>query len=100
MDQPTLRGLLRDSTLGLRLISGDADALERPLRWVHSTDLADPTPFLADDLALLTTGSQLAGSVTASEYVEQLTARGVVGLGFGTGVRYPEVPADLVAACT
>ncbi|MGM7672066.1 PucR family transcriptional regulator [Microbacterium sp. A93] len=100
MDQPTLRGLLRDSGLGLRLVSGDPDALDRPLRWVHSTDLTDPTPFLADDLALLTTGSQLDGSVTASAYVAQLTARGVVGLGFGTGVQYPEVPADLVAACT
>lgn len=100
MDQPTLRGLLRDQELGLRLISGAADALDRPLRWVHSTDLADPTPFLADDLALLTTGSQLDGAVAASAYVEQLAARGVVGLGFGTGVRHPEVPVELIAACT
>ncbi|MGM7680295.1 PucR family transcriptional regulator [Microbacterium sp. A94] len=102
MDQPSLRALLGRRDLGLRLVSEalPPEALDRPLRWVHSSDLADPTPFLADDLALLTTGSQLDGPVTASVYVAQLSARGVVGLGFGTGVRHPEVPADLVAACT
>jgi purine catabolism regulator len=29
---------------------------------VHSSDLADPTPFLADDLLLLTTGTQFVGA--------------------------------------
>ena len=60
--QPTLRSLLGRSDLGLRLASRSSDlppdALDAPLRWVHSSDLADPTPFLADDLLLLTTGTQ------------------------------------------
>lgn len=99
MIDPTLRGLLQTPALGLRLISGSDAPLDRPLRWVHSTDLADPTPFLADDLALLTTGGQFDGQVTASAYVDRLVARGVAGLGFGTGVRHPAVPEDLVAAC-
>lgn len=99
MDQPTLTSLLRESELGLRIVSGSPEALDRPLRWVHSTDLPDPTPFLADDLALLTTGSQFNESVTPSDYVERLAARGVVGLGFGTGVRRPDVPAELAVAC-
>ena len=48
--------------LHLRL-EGDAatledGALDRPIRWVHSSDLADPTPFLSEGLALLTTGTQ------------------------------------------
>lgn len=99
MDEPTLRGLLRLPPLGLRLLSGVGQPLDRAVRWVHSTDLADPTPFLADDLVLLTTGSQFDGQVTATEYVAALSARGVIGLGFGTGVRRPDVPGDLASAC-
>ncbi|GAA5152879.1 PucR family transcriptional regulator [Microbacterium pseudoresistens] len=99
MTEPTLRGLLATSDLGLRLVSDDADDLDRPLRWVHSTDLADPTPFLADDLVLLTTGSQFDGALSATEYVGRLAARGVVALGFGSGVHRTDIPADLIDAC-
>lgn len=99
MTRPTLRGLLQTPALDLRLISRADETLDRQLRWVHSTDLPDPTPFLADDLALLTTGSQFDGPTTAEEYVERLAARGVVGLGFGTGVRHPRLPESLVEAC-
>ncbi|WP_152545303.1 PucR family transcriptional regulator [Microbacterium sp. CH12i] len=105
MDQPTLRALLGRSDLGLRLISPAATlpsgALDRPLRWVHSSDLADPTPFLADDLALLTTGTQFDDDDVASidAYVARLAGRGVIGLGFGTEVQRPGIPEHLVSAC-
>jgi purine catabolism regulator len=99
MGQPTLRSLLQVPDLGLRLVSDGVRIEDRPMRWVHSTDLADPTPFLADDLVLLTTGSQFDGQVTAREYVGRLAGRGVVALGFGTGVQRPDVPADLIEAC-
>lgn len=103
-DEPTLRALLRRRDLGLVLISDETDladgALERPLRWVHSSDLADPTPFLSEDLALLTTGKQFDEAVSPDGYVGRLTDRGVRGLGFGTEVHRSGIPADLVAACT
>lgn len=111
--QPTLRALLGRADLALRLASREdllaPDALDAPLRWVHSSDLADPTPFLADDLLLLTTGTQF---VTAGEddgvvesageyeaYVARLRARGVRGLGFGTEVVRDGIPLGLVEAC-
>jgi purine catabolism regulator len=101
-DEPTLQALLRRRDLGLRLVSDPealADgALEQPLRWVHSSDLADPTPFLAEDLALLTTGTQL-DTADANSYVSRLADRGVRGLGFGTDVHRHGVPDELVAAC-
>ena len=57
---PTLRALLARRDLRLRLAVDESDldpgALDRPVRWVHSSDLADPTPFLSEGLALLTTG--------------------------------------------
>lgn len=105
-EQPTLRALLRQTDLQLTLVTPaetlPEGALDRALRWVHSSDLADPTPFLADDLALLTTGTQLVGqsAVSPSDYVHRLAARGVVGLGFGREVALPDVPAPLVEACT
>lgn len=102
-EQPTLRSLLRRRDLGLRLVSPDRaipeGALDRPLRWVHSSDLADPTPFLAEDLALLTTGTQFDRDSDIDLYVGRLADRGVVGLGFGTEVHRPGIPDDLIEAC-
>lgn len=97
--ESSLRALLDMPALGLHPIIGTSEQLAAPLRWVHSSDLADPTPFLADDLVLLTTGAQFAGEVDVTEYVARLTARGVLGLGFGTGVRMEAMPAELAEAC-
>ena len=103
MTQPTLRALLGRRDLRLRLVpfALAEDALDRPLRWVHSSDLGDPTPFLADDLALLTTGTQFADEDAASidAYISRLAERGVVGLGFGTEVQRAGIPERLIVAC-
>ena len=44
--------------LDVRLLAGEA-ALELPVRWVHISELADPTPWLSGGEVLLTTGMQL-----------------------------------------
>ena len=106
-ERPTLRSLLRRSDLRLRLEVDEADldddALDRPVRWVHSSDLADPTPFLSEGLALLTTGTQFRQSgeddETFREYVARLADRGVCGLGFGTEVVRDGIPPGLASAC-
>ncbi|MFC4139667.1 MULTISPECIES: PucR family transcriptional regulator [unclassified Microbacterium] len=97
---PTLRTLLARPALKLRLLPAELPdgALDRALRWVHSSDLADPTPFLADDLVLLTTGTQLERTPVA-DYVDRLAQRGVIGLGFGSDVHRAGVPEDLAEAC-
>lgn len=102
-ESPTLRALLERPALGLRLI-GDASeldpgALDRPIRWVHSSDLGDPTPFLSEGLALLTTGTQFADADDYAPYTARLADRGVLGLGFGTEVVRRGVPDELAAAC-
>ena len=109
--QPTLRALLARRDLELRLAGTaqdlDEGALDAPLRWVHSSDLLDPTPFLADDLLLLTTGTQFARATEGdddesdvySAYVARLRARGVRGLGFGTEVVRDGIPGALARAC-
>ena len=52
----TVRGLV--SEMGLKLTTGDAGA-DAPVRWVHITELPDPTPWLSGGELLLTTGIQL-----------------------------------------
>ncbi|WOF23307.1 PucR family transcriptional regulator ligand-binding domain-containing protein [Microbacterium betulae] len=103
---PTLRSLLRDPALSLRLLGDEtglpAGALDRPISWVHSSDLADPTPFLVEGNVLLTTGTQFDGSIAegdTAEYVARLRDRGVTGLGFGTEVVRDGTPSSLVVAC-
>lgn len=106
-DAPTLRALLARRDLHLRLQSEPGEliggALDAPIRWVHSSDLADPTPFLSDGLALLTTGTQFQGVEDEpgvySAYVRRLSERGVVGLGFGTEVVRNGIPPALTEAC-
>ncbi|GAA1935627.1 PucR family transcriptional regulator [Microbacterium aoyamense] len=102
-DTPTLRALLARRDLHLRLDDSSLSpgALDQAVRWVHSSDLADPTPFLSEGLVLLTTGTQFQGDspVPYLEYVQRLSARGVVGLGFGTEVVRDGIPPELAAAC-
>ncbi|MET0974223.1 MAG: PucR family transcriptional regulator ligand-binding domain-containing protein [Leifsonia sp.] len=100
---PTLAAVLRQEDLALTLLSDAATlppgALDRPVQWVHSSDLADPTPFLVDDQVLLTTGTQFEATADVDAYVARLVARGVVGLGFGTEVVRAGTPDALVDAC-
>ena len=103
---PALCRLLAQPGLHLRLLTPEPDlpshALDQPVEWVHSSDLADPTPFLSSSQMLLTTGTQFADPTTDAyyrDYVCRLTARGIACLGFGTEVVRAGTPEALVAAC-
>lgn len=95
----TVAALLSRSELHLRLLAG-AGSVTNPVRWVHISELDDPTPFLRGGELLLTLGLRLPRSGQAlRDYVRRLVATGVAGLGFGTGLGHDTVPADLVEAC-
>ena len=51
----TLRDLVSTPELGLRLLAEGPD-VDRPVTWVHVSELRDPTPFLSGGELLLTTG--------------------------------------------
>src|ERR1044071_1586760 len=59
------------SDCGLELIAGGDDA-ERPIRWVHISELEDPTPWLSGGELLLTTGIQLSGQARQARVVSPL----------------------------
>ena len=83
--------------LGLQLVSGQ-QAAQTHIRWVHSSELADPTPWLKGGELLLTTGLQLTGPKVQRELIERLADHRIAGLGFGTGFTHKRLPAALVAA--
>jgi purine catabolism regulator len=91
----SLRELLRD--LDVRLAAGER-GLDASVRWVHISELEDPTPWLSGGELLLTTGMQLSDAARQREYVARLARHGLAGLGLGTGFAHDAVPEALVAA--
>ncbi|TFV53102.1 PucR family transcriptional regulator, partial [Geodermatophilus sp. DF01-2] len=94
----TVATLLGTASLELTLHTPTAD-VDRPVSWVHVSELADPTPFLEGGEVLLTTGLTLAPEdPQLPDYVRRLAETGVVALGLGTGLSHPRMPDELVAA--
>jgi len=91
----TVRELIGDVDVKLR--SGEA-ALDAPVRWVHISELRDPTPWLSGGEVLLTTGLQLDSAKHQREFIARLADHQLAGLGFGIGFTHPSVPKALVAA--
>jgi purine catabolism regulator len=93
----TVRGLA--SEMGLELAAGEAGA-DAPVRWVHISELPDPTPWLSGGELLLTTGIQLDTDKRQREFVRLLAGHHLAGLGFGTGFDHDALPAALVEEAT
>ena len=85
------------SELGLKVAAGDGAASEREIRWVHITELHDPTPWLSGGELLLTTGIRLQTTEEQRQFVRLLSEAGVAGLGLGTGFDHAKLPKALVA---
>jgi purine catabolism regulatory family protein/PucR-like helix-turn-helix protein len=85
------------SELGLKVLVGAGSAPEREIRWVHITELLDPTPWLSGGELLLTTGIPLDGAERQRKFLRLLSDAGVAGLGFGTGFNHAKVPKALLA---
>jgi PucR family transcriptional regulator, purine catabolism regulatory protein len=82
--------------LELEPAAGDA-GLDRPIRWVHISELEDPTPWLTGGELLLTTGINLPTAARQREFVRRLAERDAAALGFGTGFDHARLPNALVA---
>jgi purine catabolism regulator len=81
--------------MGLELAAGE-DGADAPVRWVHISELPDPTPWLSGGELLLTTGIQLASDKRQREFVRLLSGHHLAGLGFGTGFDHDALPDALL----
>ncbi|MFC3577708.1 PucR family transcriptional regulator ligand-binding domain-containing protein [Streptomyces yaanensis] len=97
-----LSALLARDDLALRQIAGPTDS-ETVIHWAHTSEMADPYPYLLGGELLLTAGVHIpeaAGSGTYfDDYVSRIVAAGGAALGFGLAPVHDTVPRALVAAC-
>lgn len=91
-----LTALLAREELGLRLLAGGSGAL---VHSVHTSEMADPFPYLLGGELLLTAGVTLAGQSDLDRYVRRIAEAGGAALGFGLAPVHDAVPPALVAAC-
>jgi purine catabolism regulator len=85
--------LLRDA--GLRIVTG-ADDVDRPVRWVHSGEIADIARYLSGGELLLTAATGLRSpSADRRGYIRELAQAGAVALIIELGRTFTELPADM-----
>ncbi|GAB7067059.1 PucR family transcriptional regulator [Mycobacterium hodleri] len=101
--QPTVREILALPVLraGDPVLVCGADrpeVLDRPVRWVHVSDLPDLSNLLEGGEMVLTTGQALTDVRHRDDYLPQLARAGAVALVVELGVHVDAVPPSVVAA--
>ena len=91
----SLRDVLAD--LDVAVHAGEA-SLDAPVRWVHISELADPTPWLSGGELLLTTGMGLDTLARQRDFITRLADHGLAGVGLGTGFTHAKVPRPMIDA--
>ncbi|WP_251016764.1 PucR family transcriptional regulator ligand-binding domain-containing protein [Streptomyces sp. ISL-1] len=90
-----LAALLAREELGLRQIAGPVEA-GAAVHWVHTSEMADPYPYLLGGELLLSAGVLLKDP---DMYVSRIVQAGAAALGFGVAPVYDTVPQALIEAC-
>lgn len=97
----TPRVLLEHPPLRLQLLAGE-ERLDTPIRWVHVSEVLDPTPWLQGGELLLTTGLRLTDDESMRNYIDRLADHKIAGVGFGIGTDpvtiFEEVPQVVISA--
>jgi PucR family transcriptional regulator, purine catabolism regulatory protein len=92
----TVQDILEIPDLNLRLLAG-SKSTSNPVRWVHITEVPDPTKWLKGGELLLTTGYGFVGPEEQQiASLQRLIDHNISGLGFGTGFSFDKVPPALV----
>ncbi|MFD0549552.1 PucR family transcriptional regulator [Streptomyces rectiviolaceus] len=92
-----LRALLDTDALGLRLLGGEEE-LDRTVRGVMTTDLRDPSRYLAGGELVLTGLAWRRDASDTEPFVRILASAGVAALAAGEA-ELGDVPDDIVEAC-
>ncbi|MFD4787740.1 helix-turn-helix domain-containing protein [Streptomyces sp. NPDC058459] len=107
-----LSALLAREDLGLRQLAGPP-APDTVIHWAHTSEMADPYPYLLGGELLLTAGVHVPGAAGGApgsgdvessgryfeDYVSRIVAAGGAALGFGLAPVHDTVPRALVDAC-
>ncbi|MFJ6663479.1 PucR family transcriptional regulator [Streptomyces sp. NPDC091383] len=97
-----LSALLAREDLALRQLAGPAGP-DVVVHWAHTSEMADPFPYLLGGELLLTAGVQIPDTPSPDTffdaYVARVAAAGGAALGFGLAPVHDTVPDALVTAC-
>ncbi|MGH3355005.1 MAG: PucR family transcriptional regulator ligand-binding domain-containing protein, partial [Nocardioidaceae bacterium] len=93
-----LRDLLDVGHLGLRLLHGSAESLERPVRGVYTTDLPDPGRYLSGGELVFSGLMWRDGPADSRRFVAAVAGAGACALAAGDALLHG-IPDDLVEAC-
>ncbi|MCQ4082850.1 PucR family transcriptional regulator [Streptomyces sp. RB6PN25] len=97
-----LSSLLEREDLGLRQVAGPA-AEAVALHWVHTSEMADPVPYLLGGELLLTAGVHVPSAAGSGAYLDHYVQRtveaGAAALGFGLAPVHDTTPRALAVAC-
>ncbi len=88
----SVRDLLDEFGLELAVDPGTTP----PIRWVHISELEDPTPFLSGSELLLTTGLNLKTATAQRKFVRRLAGKDAAGLGLAVGLDHGSLPEPMV----
>ena len=92
----TVQDILEIPELNLKLLAGGR-ATSNPVRWVHISEVPDPTKWLKGGELLLTTGYSFVGDEAQQvAQIKRLIDHNISGLGFGTGFTFDKVPPELI----
>jgi purine catabolism regulator len=92
----TVQDILEIPELNLKLLAGNKST-SNPVRWVHITEVPDPTKWLKGGELLLTTGYGFVGDEEQQvAQIKRLIDHNISGLGFGTGFSFDKVPPAIV----
>src|SRR5690606_20470090 len=95
---PTLRDLAT-AGLGLSVPDGTAQELDRPVSWVHTTEMRDPSRYLRGGELVCTVGISLHTDQDCATFVDALSRARAAGVCFGVGDEHDAVPEALLAQC-
>ncbi len=92
----TVQDIVAIPSLDLSAVAG-VNGLPNDVRWLHASELADPTPWMSGGELLLTTGLAVGSSAKSQKaYLRLLHEHDVAALGFGLGFGHDDVPDAIV----
>jgi len=72
----TIGDLAADPRFGLAVIAASPEALDRPISWVHVTEVVDPRPHIRQDELVCTVGAALVDPREAARFVQAVQDAG------------------------